>query len=249
MPGSKSSPKTLIVFDFQNILKQAETLGQHIQDLLAQALERASSLGTVIDARAFVPVYDDVAIWKNLNSIQKASGISLELAPTLGFGKNRKDTVDLVVLDWVMRFGAVAEQIILVTGDGDFIIAANALKRQKKRVWVFSFQRTQTSGDLFLTGLVEILENNQPTTQSSNPYLLALDKVSNESGTPEERSMVEQLKAANNKIKEGGTKAGTLELLGEKAEEILEALVALGEIGIQQEMVPVVNRLQFRLKE
>ncbi|MDP2664743.1 MAG: NYN domain-containing protein [bacterium] len=189
--------RILVIVDYQNVRYQAGGLNI-LPDKLFQALwERAQRVkGFVIDIRLFVPIFQGLAPWNELNALSLRYGFSIEACPFLREGRSRKDVVDFIVFRWLNTYASQADTIVLVTGDGDFIIAATMLKMQGKEVEIWSFATDMTSDTLFVAAQPRILQITQEVRSVSrlNRYALAAQVLlEGKNISPPELKLLDQL--------------------------------------------------------
>lgn len=171
--------RTLVIVDYQNVRHQAGKLGVSLTRLAQALWEKARTLPGILDIRLFVPILQATTHWNEVNALALRHGFSVEACPFLREGSTRKDTVDSVIFRWLTQYASPAANIVFVTGDGDFVVAATLLKTQGKMVEVWSFSAEQTSEVLFTTLGTRILLPSQetPLRNHTNPYALAVEKL------------------------------------------------------------------------
>lgn len=176
--------KVVVLVDHQNILAQAQEGGVSIENIYSAILLEAQKSGEVIDVRAFVPAFQDSQgqeSWRTLNQLAIKFGISVEACAVLREKSRYKDVVDLAVLRWVTEYGSAEFDVaMLVTGDADFIIAANELKKRGKEVIGRVTKFNNAGMALFSVLTMEELDlttGNLLVAKPDNPFLATLAKV------------------------------------------------------------------------
>src|SRR3990170_3852020 len=115
-----------IFVDHHNILHQAKERNISLDEAYSRILNAAKKLGKTVQIMMLLPAYQDAPeMWREINALQIKYGTIGLTFPVLRKGAFFKDTVDLGSQLWVSAFSDSFDTAIFVTGDGDFIIAAN----------------------------------------------------------------------------------------------------------------------------
>lgn len=213
---------TLVIIDYQNLYKACENkipIEQVFEEIERWAAER----GGLTEIRLFVPNYQDSTPWRIMRNLQLRYGLSIEVCPVLrereddteAFGRRNfwKDLVDLSVYQWLTKYvhpGCGPDTIAFVTGDGDFVLAANEAKRRNKRPEFWGVTKgNNTSGAIlknFTFRELEVRENTFLFTEE-NPFILALNAAVE--GQPLDQNWQESLRVLKSTVN------GVLPALGE----------------------------------
>lgn len=246
--------KVVVVIDHQNTWAQTDENKVSIEEVYAAILREAQKEGEVVDVRSFVPIYQNAPeSWHAINQLALKFGITIEACAVLREGQHYKDVVDLAVLRWIIQYGSSADLVVLVTGDGDFTVAANELKKRGIEVIgrVVRFKNTST----VLFDVLDMRELNltvPPIVVSpNNPFFLALAKAlsSEEKLGKEEKKRIKRLAQAERMLQKIAASqemslpmltdslANKLKIAQEECWQIVEVLTALGIVQLQPMMV------------
>lgn len=245
--------KVVVVIDHQNTWAQTDENKVSIEEVYAAILREAQREGEVVDIRSFVPIYQNAPeSWHAINQLALKFGITIEACAVLREGQHYKDVVDLAVLRWIIQYGSSADLVVLVTGDGDFTVAANELKKRGIEVIGRVVRFKNTSTVLFDVLAMRELDLAVPpiVVSPNNQFFLALAKAmaSEEKLGKEEKNRLKKLARTEKVLPEIPSEGMTLPLLvanlasklkvvPEECWQIVEVLVALDIVQLQPMMV------------
>ena len=214
------------------------------------------------EMRLFVPNYqNDSRPWRKINELQKNFGVNVETCPVLTeeteMGNKMKDAVDASLSDWVDRHlhsGVTPNQIILVTGDSDWVLIAHKIRSKKKKVEFWSVDPSSVNA---LIKRIEAFKDIKAFLKmpTENPFISALGRFAD--GGPLEAFDEKRLELmrAITKIKPQNAKkrnssAEAVQWMSQKiskelgvseneGRQMIEALLSLNAVKI----FPVVDRI------
>lgn len=246
----------VILIDWHNFFKACEKSGIRLEAIMGEIVQMGLVNGEIQEIRLFVPSYQTVAPWRSLNALQCKYDLAVEACPvlseTIGSEIELKDAVDLKVMQWVenhLHNGVGPDSVIFVTGDGHFLISANAAKRKGKKVQ-FWFVDSQGVHQLIRCqeDCREISLSPSILMINKNNFLAALTRFTNHEPLFDgDRRKLEIIKRVARPDKEVGPvtdefttrMAGELEISQDEARELIEALMALGIARVY----PVVRKI------
>lgn len=250
-----------IYVDYENLRKQCEINNIQIETVIGEITQKALAKGQIHECRLFVPSYFTSTAWRILNSFQHKFGVEISACAVLSQKANSdvrlKDCVDLEVFRWVLNHvhhNIGPNMVIFVTGDGHFLFSGNETKRRGKEIEFWSLNAQSVHGLIKRQEIFrEIKIEDQIVLAEENRFLTAMNNTlaGNNSivGDAERVNMMVRFIKANveypameSTLKEASDMIGSLlGILVDEAQELLEAMMALGIARIYPSVRTVID--------